>query len=70
MGTDRAESIEERIVRESAALEEAWNTDPRWKGVRRTYRGEDVIRLRGSFRVEHSVARVGAERLWRTCQRR
>ncbi len=60
----RANGIEERITREAAELEHEWSTDPRWKGVERTYSAEDVIRLRGSFRVEHSVARAGAERLW------
>ncbi|RBM23347.1 isocitrate lyase [Streptomyces sp. PT12] len=42
-----------------------WETDPRWAGVRRTYRAEDVIRLAGSVTEEHTLARLGAERLWR-----
>ena len=56
--------IDERIRREAEALEQEWETNPRWRGVERTYTAEDVIRLRGSFRVEHSIARSGAERLW------
>jgi isocitrate lyase len=56
--------IEQRIRQESADLERRWETDPRWRGVQRTYSAEEVVRLRGSFRVEHSVARRGAERLW------
>jgi isocitrate lyase len=56
--------IEDEIRREAEALEQEWETEPRWRGVERTYSAEDVIRLRGSFRVEHSIARAGAERLW------
>jgi isocitrate lyase len=56
--------IEERIQTQADALEREWETQPRWAGVERTYSAEDVIRLRGSFRVEHSVARAGAESLW------
>jgi isocitrate lyase len=58
------EAIEERIGRETERLEHEWETGPRWKGVERSYGADDVIRLRGSFRVEHSVARAGADRLW------
>jgi isocitrate lyase len=46
------------------ALEKQWATDPRWAGVDRTYTAGDVIRLRGSIQEEHTLARVGAERLW------
>ncbi len=45
-------------------LEGEWQTDPRWAGVERTYTAADVIRLRGSIEVEHSIARQGATRLW------
>ena len=41
-----------------------WETDPRWSGIVRPYRAEDVIRLRGSVRIEYTLARMGAERLW------
>jgi len=47
------------------ALATAWMTDPRWEGIERTYTAEDVIRLRGRVHEEHSLARRGAERLWR-----
>lgn len=47
------------------ALEHRWSTDPRWAGISRTYSGADVLRLRNSFPVEHSLARMGAEKLWR-----
>jgi isocitrate lyase len=53
------------IRRQAADLERRWATDPRWDGVERPYTGEEVIRLRGSVLREHSVARLGAERLWR-----
>src|SRR5215471_13184431 len=42
----------------------AWQNDPRWRGIERSYSAEDVVRLRGSVHVEHSLARLGAERLW------
>src|SRR5579875_278428 len=47
-----------------AAIEREWATDPRWAGVERPYEAADVIRLRGTVRVEHSLARRGAEQLW------
>ncbi|MGH8165634.1 MAG: isocitrate lyase, partial [Woeseiaceae bacterium] len=46
-------------------LEKEWAESPRWKGVRRDYRAADVVRLRGSVLVEHTLARIGAEKLWR-----
>jgi isocitrate lyase len=42
-----------------------WASSPRWRGVRRDYAAEEVLRLRGSVAVEHTLARRGAERLWR-----
>ncbi len=47
-----------------AALEKDWATNPRWKGIKRGYSAADVVRLRGSFQVEHTLARRGAEKLW------
>jgi isocitrate lyase len=49
---------------QAAALHQEWATDPRWAGVERTYSAADVIRLRGSVQEEHTLARIGAERLW------
>jgi isocitrate lyase len=46
------------------ALERQWATHPRWDGIERTYSGADVTRLRGSFTVRHTLAEMGAERLW------
>ncbi len=48
-----------------AELEREWVTNPRWKGVERSYTAMDVVRLRGSVQIEHTLARMGAERLWR-----
>ena len=45
-------------------LKQQWATDTRWAGVQRPYSAEDVVKLRGSVKIEHSVARHGAERLW------
>ncbi|MDX1626330.1 MAG: isocitrate lyase [Wenzhouxiangellaceae bacterium] len=47
------------------ALERQWTEDPRWKGVERPYDAAEVLRLRGSLSVEHTLARRGAEKLWR-----
>lgn len=45
-------------------LEHDWQTNPRWKGVRRGYTASDVVKLRGSLAVEYSIARRGADKLW------
>jgi isocitrate lyase len=48
----------------AAALASDWTTDERWRGIERPYDSADVLRLRGSLTVEHTLARRGAERLW------
>ncbi|WP_030020801.1 isocitrate lyase [Streptomyces monomycini] len=53
-GTETAEELARR-----------WATDPRWQGTTRTHSAADVLRLSGSVREEHTLARRGAERLWR-----
>ena len=45
-------------------LERQWASDPRSRGITRDYTASDVLKLRGSLKVEHTLARVGAERLW------
>ncbi|MFF2046825.1 isocitrate lyase [Stenotrophomonas bentonitica] len=45
-------------------IQHAWNTDPRWAGITRNYTAADVVLLRGTVHVEHSLARLGAEKLW------
>ena len=56
----------QQLTREQqiAALEKDWATNPRWKGVKRGYTAADVVRLRGSLPIEHTLARRGAEKLW------
>src|SRR2546429_140845 len=46
------------------SLEARWRADERWAGIVRPFRGEDVTRLRGSVHIEHTLARLGAERFW------
>ncbi|MCY3770328.1 MAG: isocitrate lyase [Gammaproteobacteria bacterium] len=46
------------------AIENDWASNPRWENISRSYRAADVVRLRGSFQPEYSLARRGAERLW------
>jgi isocitrate lyase len=46
------------------ALEKDWAENPRWNGVKRAYTAEDVVSLRGSLQIEHTIARQGAEKLW------
>lgn len=46
-------------------LETFWTSDPRWDGIARPYTAKDVIKLRGTIHVEHTLARLGAERLWK-----
>src|SRR5476649_2582831 len=45
-------------------LQKQWDTDSRWKGIKRSYTADDVVRLRGSVPVEHTLAKRGAEKLW------
>ncbi len=54
---DRAEQTRE--------LEQDWAENARWRGITRDYGAADVVRLRGSVQVEHTLARLGAEKLWR-----
>jgi isocitrate lyase len=54
----------ETISQQAARLRAEWQADPRWKDIERTYSAEEVIRLRGTVREEHTLARLGAERLW------
>ena len=57
-------STTDRISQEAAALQHDWDTNPRWKGVKRDYTAQDVVRLRGSIRKDYALARSGSERLW------
>ncbi len=57
MKTESMDSVRE--------LERRWADEPRWNGIQRPYAAADVLRLRGSLRIEYTLARHGAERLWR-----
>src|SRR5262249_20562715 len=48
-----------------AELSEQWTKSPRWHGICRDYTAEDVERLRGTLVIEHTLARLGAEKLWK-----
>jgi len=50
---------------EAARLKKDWAENPRWKGINRGYTAEDVVKLRGSIHIEHTLARRCAEKLWR-----
>ncbi len=49
----------------SESLKKDWAENPRWKDVKRGYGAEDVMRLRGSVQIEHTLAKLGAEKLWK-----
>src|SRR3981189_2547424 len=61
MSTNQANNV--------AALENQWRSNSRWQGIKRPYKADDVIRLRGTVQVEHTLARLGAGRLWDVLQR-
>ncbi|HUL65928.1 MAG TPA: isocitrate lyase [Burkholderiaceae bacterium] len=50
---------------EAQRLQKEWTESPRWKGIRRGYTADEVVRLRGSVMVEHTLAKRGAEKLWK-----
>ena len=45
-----------------------WSTNPRWNGIKRPYSAEEVVKLQGSYRIEHTIAKIGADNLWRRMQ--
>ncbi|MDF3035588.1 MAG: isocitrate lyase [Paucimonas sp.] len=49
-------------------LAEDWAENPRWQGIKRNYSAEEVVRLRGSVQIEHTLAKQGAEKLWKLLQ--
>ena len=59
------QALTEQLSREQqiSALEKDWATNSRWKGIKRGYSAADVVRLRGSFPIEYTLARRGAEKL-------
>ena len=63
-GHANGRSMGRELDSQAAALRRDWTADPRWSGIERTYTATDVIKLRGSVQEEHTLARLGAERLW------
>ncbi len=55
---------------EIAALKKDWSENPRWAGIKRGYTAEDVVRLRGSLKIEYTLAKTGAEKLWKMVNER
>jgi isocitrate lyase len=51
-----------------ARIKKDWAENPRWKGIQRGYTAEDVVRLRGTVHIEHTLARRGADKLWKLMQ--
>jgi isocitrate/methylisocitrate lyase len=58
MGNHRAAMFADELTK-------TWKNDPRWEGITRPYTAEDVVRLRGTVLIEQTLARLGAERLWK-----
>ena len=57
-------SCHEILGDDAACLQQEWDCDPRWHGIHRPYTPEDVLKLRGTLKLEHTFAEVGAQRLW------
>lgn len=53
------------MERDDIKLDSSWNEDERWQGITRPYSTTDVLKLRGSVQIEHTLAKLGSERLWR-----
>src|SRR6478672_11299519 len=60
---------EARIQAEADQLSARWRDDARWTGIERSYAAADVVRLRGSVVPEQTLARLGADRLWKLLRR-
>src|SRR5271155_3434912 len=55
-------------TQETAVLRNSWASDARWQGIKRNYSADDVVRLRPTVKVEHTLARRGAEAFWQLLQ--
>ena len=60
---ERLKQLDEQAARK---LEKTWAEDSRWTGIKRDYSGEDVVKLRGTVQVDHTLAKRGADRLWKS----
>ena len=68
--SDSSISSLSRSLPSADELRRSWRDSPRWRGVQRGYDAADVVRLRGTIPVEHSIARLSAEKLWRSLSER
>ena len=57
-------SCHEILGDEAACIQSEWDSDPRWQGIERPYTPEDVLKLRGTLKIEYTFAEAGAHRLW------
>ena len=69
-GTGHRLTGPDSAAEQAARLSEEWAASPRWRSVRRIYSAQDVIRLRGTVQEEHTLARLGAQRLWQLLHER
>src|SRR6201992_2973172 len=58
-------SLQRSTLPTAEELRNTWRDSPRWRGIQRPYSAEDVVRLRGTIAIEHSIARLTSEKLWR-----
>ncbi|AOY60425.1 isocitrate lyase [Desulfococcus sp.] len=68
MELEKRHTCHEIDFAEIEALENRWKNDPRWAGIVRPYKAAEVLNLRGTLGIEHTFARIGAERLWHLLQ--
>jgi isocitrate/methylisocitrate lyase len=61
---ERRKDIVNMEILSTSAMTKYWHSNPRWTGTKRPYTSQQVEKLRGSIQVEHTLARLGAERLW------
>ena len=66
LASDRVDHFSLRLQREAEQWRHEWSQSARWIDVKRNYTAEDVVTLRTSLRIEHSIAKYGADRLWRS----
>src|SRR5437763_4720001 len=64
IGPERRKDIANMEILSTSEMTKYWHSNPRWSGTKRPYSSQQVEKLRGSFQVEHTLARLGAERLW------
>ena len=55
---------------EIAKIQDEWQQNPRWKGIKRDYTAADVYRLRGSVKIDYTLAQTGADKLWKMINER